>query len=255
LFPPPPDKHFPPPSHPPPLPTPYPHKMRCGLCGEPKVKGHSKVCTKSPAGLRRAELIAALDAIGCELRDDSALCDNWISGKETVMTAEMVAERMAEMKYLHEGFCQELEDLEAEIEQAVEDLGERVDTDTRWAPPHSLTPRPPYPPRSPRGQLRRPPAILPRDLRRRDAGSDGLQLDEGGHRRLVRLPGSLPWLRPAKRSKTAAPAAAGSAGAAGAAGAAGTGAAPPGAGAAPPGAGAGAGAGKQVDGSKGKGKV
>mmetsp|Transcript_5627 Transcript_5627/g.19277 ORF Transcript_5627/g.19277 Transcript_5627/m.19277 type:complete len:303 (+) Transcript_5627:1281-2189(+) len=52
---------------------------------------------------RREELEAALEAQGCTLRRDSALCSAYISGcpKPGYREPEAIARRMAEMRYLH----------------------------------------------------------------------------------------------------------------------------------------------------------
>lgn len=70
----------------------------------------SPVPAKSPEELERErlareeELLTALSARGLELRSDSRLCANFISGMPAFggWTAEKVAQRMAEMRWLHE---------------------------------------------------------------------------------------------------------------------------------------------------------
>jgi hypothetical protein len=106
---------------------------RCGCCGGEKIKGHANSCQHTSKSCKRckreAELVLALDEVGCELRSDSKLCRLYMNGK-TDKTAAQVARRMAEMKYLHEGYCAELEELEQEIEDMVEELAENAAEDS-----------------------------------------------------------------------------------------------------------------------------
>jgi hypothetical protein len=75
--------------------------MICGCCGEPKVVGHSSVCSHASQTCSRcqrtAKLVAALAVVGCDLRSDSKLSRLYITGR-TEKTATEVARRMAEVR-------------------------------------------------------------------------------------------------------------------------------------------------------------
>lgn len=75
---------------------------------------------------RKAELDAALRALGLRRRSDSRLCDEFLAGSSG-RTASEVASVMAEMKYYHE-YCQEfiddVEEAEAQVDEEVERTAE-----------------------------------------------------------------------------------------------------------------------------------
>ncbi len=111
----------------------------CGCCGLDRVKGHSKVCphdrktcrkclAEAASNYRRRDLIEALDRVGCKIRSDSKLCQWFIEGclaEKTggrFSTADSVARRMAEVRYLREGYCKKLNKKKSELEGKIEDM-------------------------------------------------------------------------------------------------------------------------------------
>jgi len=83
---------------------------RAAICAPapPVAKPDTQLLGKKACEQRKQALKAELDLIGCELRDDSKLCELFINGfpkslrERKKWTAKKVAQRMAQMKYLHE---------------------------------------------------------------------------------------------------------------------------------------------------------
>lgn len=82
------------------------------ICAPPAAKQDKQLLEKKAREKRKEALKAELDLIGCELRADSKLSELFIEGfpkslrERKKWTAKKVAERMAQMKYLHE-YCRE----------------------------------------------------------------------------------------------------------------------------------------------------
>jgi len=120
----------------------------CSCCGEPKVRGHSKVCLhtnrscttcrkESEADSRRTVLIEALRGEGCDLRSDSKLCKTFIAGeisKTRFSSAQEVARRMAEVRYLRGGYCEDYNKVVEETDSEVERFVERLAADCAEPP-------------------------------------------------------------------------------------------------------------------------
>lgn len=118
----------------------------CSCCGGEKVKGHVDCCLHTNQSCRRCkaaaekkerteELEGAFRQVQCVIRDDSSLCKWFIEGvlnKKTggkFKTANDVALRIAQLRYLREGHCVEFESkfdaIESQVEEMVNELAER----------------------------------------------------------------------------------------------------------------------------------
>ncbi|GMH71397.1 hypothetical protein TrRE_jg2792 [Triparma retinervis] len=85
---------------------------------------------------RRDELEKAFKKVGCEIRSDSSLCEWFCDGvvaKKTngrFETAYEVAHRMAEVRYLRDGYCSEFDNefdaIQGQVEDMVEELAEQA---------------------------------------------------------------------------------------------------------------------------------
>ena len=85
------------------------------ICAAPEgTKPGAQLMKNTPREKRKRALLAELGLLGCELRADSKLCELFIKGfpknlrDRQYWTAKKVAERMAQMKYIHE-YCDEFQ--------------------------------------------------------------------------------------------------------------------------------------------------